>query len=477
MVSDNGKKRSQKRKTGQVRKSNSIKEVPINSVYPSPENDKIYRPIDQDSPDIVELAESISQNGLKEPIVVTLDGWIVSGHRRYAACQKAGLENIRVRYENINRADDLDKFVELLVEYNTQRKKSFDEEVRELLIKDNPGDSWHSIKQERSQTACTLEEIDIQGVKVRSRISDAKLPFLNAVLDILKRNWRYLPLTNRQIHYELQNDPPLKHASKPDSVYRNEKPDYKNLCDLLTRARTAGIISMDAIADPTRPISVWECYQGPRHFIANEQKNFLNMYSRDLMQSQPDHIEILAEKNTIQPTINRVAQDYCIPTTSGRGYCSLTPRSEMVRRYEKSGKNKLIVLIVSDFDPDGEEIAHSFARSIRDDFGIDKVHPIKVAINHDHIEQFNLIPNMEAKKTSAQYKKFFDRYGTDDVFEVEALRPDQLEELLRDAINDVIDLERYNHEVEQEREEGGKIIAYRQAVFNHIKDFDFDKLN
>ena len=66
--------------------------------------------------------------------------------------------------------------------------------------------------------------------------------------------------------------------------------------------------------------------------------------------------------------------------TSGRGFCSLPPRYETAKRYRASGKQKLVLLIVSDFDPDGEEIANSYARSFRDDFDIDDVHAVKVAL-------------------------------------------------------------------------------------------------
>ena len=57
--------------------------LPIDSVCPSPENEKLYRPIDPADPDVKALAESISKIGIKEPIVVSRDGYIISGHRRY----------------------------------------------------------------------------------------------------------------------------------------------------------------------------------------------------------------------------------------------------------------------------------------------------------------------------------------------------------------------------------------------------------
>ena len=59
----------------------------------------------------------------------------------------------------------------------------------------------------------------------------------------------------------------------------------------------------------------------------------------------------------------------------------------MAQRFKKSGKDKLVLLMVSDFDPDGEEIAHSFARSMRDDFGVADIHPIKVALTAAQVKE------------------------------------------------------------------------------------------
>ena len=50
-----------------------------------------YGRIDPDEQSIILLAGSIGFRGILEPIVVTLDGYILSGHRRYAAAKIAGL--------------------------------------------------------------------------------------------------------------------------------------------------------------------------------------------------------------------------------------------------------------------------------------------------------------------------------------------------------------------------------------------------
>lgn len=96
----------------------TIKELSLSLIY---EPKGILR-MDIDPSGIEELAQSISEVGLLQPIMVAVDGErfeVVFGHRRYLACKKLGLSKIRaiVRVmtgqevgiaratENIGRAD------------------------------------------------------------------------------------------------------------------------------------------------------------------------------------------------------------------------------------------------------------------------------------------------------------------------------------------------------------------------------------
>jgi hypothetical protein len=123
----------------------------------------------------------------------------------------------------------------------------------------------------------------------------------------------------------------------------------------------------------------------------------------------------------------------------------------------------LVLLILSDFDPDGEEIAASFARSMRDDFGIYEVVPHKAALTFDQVDRFNLQPNMMAKRGSSNYRKFAEQYG-DDVFELESIDPENLQILVRDAIESVVDRDALNKELDAERADAAELAARRRAV-------------
>lgn len=457
---------STKSKFGQ----DQIRQVSISKVRPSPENDQLYKPVRETDPEIVELAKSIRIHGVIEPLVITLDHFILSGHRRFVAAKVAGLDSLPCRVEEFRRTDDPDQFLVLLREYNRQREKSFDEKLREETVTINPEQAYQSlIEQRKEQADIDVETIVIGTVKHRAKISEAKRDFLDAVLIVLKEYREFWPLSDRQIHYPLLNDPPLRHASKPDSVYRNDRQSYKSLVDLLTRARLVGLIPMSAIQDETRPVVTWETWQDVRGFIRTELDDLLTGYWRNLMQSQPNHIEILVEKNTVASIVKTVAMKFCIPMTSGRGFCSLPPRYQMAKRFEESGKENLIILIASDFDPDGEEIARSFARSMRDDFGISSIHPIKMALTSEQVRRFNLAPQMLAKETSPNYAKFVTEFG-ENVYELEAIPPDTLQMLVREAIDSVINVKLFNREIDQEKQDAAEIEALRRTVVKSIQE-------
>jgi len=447
-----------------------VLELPLGEIWPSGENEELYGPVAPSDPEVRALARSIRKHGVQEPLVITEDHWIISGHRRHTAAMLAGLDSVPCRVHPIRRRENHDEFVVLLRECNRQRIKTFDQKLREEVISANPKEAYRSLREYREQaSSVVVDTIKMGQHKQRCRISDAKGPFLAAIGKVIADRRAFWPLSDRQVHYALLNDPPRVHARKPHSVYANDLKSYKALTDLLARARLAGDVPFEAIADPTRPVTVWGVHRDCQMFLRQELDGFLKGYWRDLMQSQPNHIEIVAEKNTVHPILRPVAAEYCIPLTVGRGYCSLPPRHEMAKRFRRSGKSSLILLILSDFDPDGEEIAASFARSMRDDFGVAHLEPVKVALTEDQVEESELPPGMVAKKTSMHHAKFTEKYGQH-VYELEALPPDLLQDILREAIDDVIDNDALDHEREEEEREAADLEKARRRAHRALGD-------
>jgi hypothetical protein len=248
----------------------------------------------------------------------------------------------------------------------------------------------------------------------------------------------------------------------------NDKASYKALTNLLIRARLSKDVPMASIEDTTRPIQDGGGFSTFEAFVAQETERFLIGYTRNLMQGQKIHVEIMLEKNALRTVIETVAREYCIPCTTGRGFSSLSPRYDLALRFRQSGKSRLVLLMLTDFDPDGDEIAASFARSLRDDFNIKNIHAVKVALTTEDVQAYDLPSDMDAKVSSPNYQKFLNRYGATKVVELDAAPVKLLQSKLREAIESVIDVTEFNAQVEQEVQDSAHIQAHRQIVFEAI---------
>ena len=88
----------------------------INRIKVSPENAELYRPVKPSDPTVQGLARSIEKFGVLEPLVISRDGYLMSGEQRLVAAKLAGLKAVPVRIYPISRNRKPGKFVPLLHE-------------------------------------------------------------------------------------------------------------------------------------------------------------------------------------------------------------------------------------------------------------------------------------------------------------------------------------------------------------------------
>ena len=438
----------------------------------APENDLIYDRFGIANADDRALTISIRDNGMQEPLAVSADLYLLSGHRRLAAARYLGMKSVPVRLVKDLVFQDLDTQTKLetLRRFNQQREKSPGERIREKLLEIDPKEAHQELKRRRLDASKMqgANDANVRMGAVKTRAAITTMQFLAKAQAVIMENKEYWPLTVRRVHYLLLNDPPLRHDKKPDSVYVNDKASYKALTNLLIRARLSNDVPMAAIEDSTRPIQEGGGFSTFEQFVAQETERFLEGYTRNLMQGQTNHVEIMLEKNALRTVIESVASEYCIPCTTGRGFSSLSPRYDLARRFKQSGKSRLVLLMLTDFDPDGDEIAASFARSLRDDFGIAGIHAVKVALTAEDVASYDLPSDMDAKVSSPNYQKFLRKYGSTKVVELDAAPVRLLQSKLREAIESVIDVAEFNAQVAQEAQDSAHIQAHRQIVFEAI---------
>lgn len=441
--------------------------IPISEVRPSPENDKLYRPADPNDPEIIGLAEGIARDGVLVPLVIDLGGWIISGHRRYLAAKLAGLVEVPCQIEPIHKEDDLDAFMVLLREHNRQRIKSIDEIAREEAISFDPENCYQDlVNRRRVATSRTCPEAMVLGKKKkRSRITDVKQDMVDAVLRVVENLRELWPIDGRKIHYELLSDPsPLRNTSDPTSTYINNRKCSKDLSDLVTRLRLTGELPMEAIDDSERIVIVPNTDPDPATFIRRELDWLFDGYRRDLLRSQPCHIELVVEKKTLKGVLAPVAEEFTMPVTFAKGKSSIPPRRDIAKRFKRSGKDMLLLILVTDCDPDGDVVAESFVRSMRDDFKIGNVTGVRAALTPSQATAYNLPKNMEAKKSSPTYRAYVKRHNTDAVWELEALPYQTLRRIVRDCIIANLDVPTFNKELQTYKNECAELAVKRAAI-------------
>jgi hypothetical protein len=456
--------------------------IPIDQILPAPENDALYGPIDPTDPKIQEMAAQMKADGRSKTILtLSCDFYVLDGHRRLAAARLAGLTKLECIIRPISHADDRDEFVRELVAFNNQRIKSNEVLFREAIVSTSKTDAYLNLKKARARAAelddAEMERIEFTEYRGHTEISGFRMPFLNAVVGVLNDNQTYWPLTARQIHYRLLNDPPLRHSSKDgrmtrrgvpskDSTYCNDASSYTALIQLLKDARLNGYIPWHVIDDPTRPVTIWDVHNSTQPYIEEELEGFLRGYSRNLLQSQPNHIELFAEKKTLSSILRPISSRFCLPMTIGSGCCSIAPIEKLVKRFKASGKSKLIILAIADLDPAGMMIGRSFCQRLRDYFNIENVEPFRVALTKAQVEDYDLPPGGNvADKEDVNKEAFVAEYG-EDTYEVEALEPETLSGIVTEAVEQVLDIEAFNAELETEETDAQFLEARRKLIMD-----------
>jgi hypothetical protein len=86
-------------------------------------------------------------------------------------------------------------------------------------------------------------------------------------------------------------------------------------------------------------------------------------YRRDLMASQPNHLEVWCEAAGMLPQIAHEAEKYSVPCYSSSGFDSLTAKKRLADRICDIGKPTTI-LHLGDYDPSGEAIFDVIAEDV-----------------------------------------------------------------------------------------------------------------
>jgi hypothetical protein len=444
-----------------------VEKLRLEQIRPSDLNNEIYTPIHEDR--LRKLANDIKRNGLLEPILVTIDGVIISGHTRFAALKMLGRKFVEVRRFPVYSHSP--EFPELLVSANNQRVKTERERINEIVVTVDPA-GYSQKRLERANWGSIIDLAPVEGVLKSSRgLSGNYEALANAVLKVVNENTEYLPLTLRRVHYLLLNNPPV--LSKRSGLrYDNRREHYQTLSVVVTKMRIAGTIPFHWLFDGTRILNTNRGWLDVESYLENELNGLFSTYSRDLLQSQPHYTAIICEKETVGPLLNRIAGEWGVPVVYSKGGSSIDIRYRLLMDWERNGGKPIQLLILSDLDPAGYRIQNSFVGSLKSDFAEwvkdTPIRAFRVGITPDQVKRYGLHSDMSAKETDKNYMDFVRETGLQTAYEIDALPPKIFIEEVENALKKVIDLALYEEEVDQYNEDIERIERKRLEVLNAL---------
>jgi hypothetical protein len=280
-----------------------------------------------------------------------------------------------------------------------------------------------------------------------------------------------LVLTLRQLYYQLVSR----------DIIPNKQNEYSKLSTILKEGRMSGIVDWDAIEDRLRQIDVPSAWSSPRQILETAK----DTYRKNRMNGQDNYIEVWVEKDALSGVLSRVTYQYGIPIMVNRGYSSASAMFDSFNRFNRAiqREQNCKLLYLGDFDPSGidmirdirdriaeflsrpyfssyepedlqEEEAVHRARGFQEWFET-KFEIIPIALTREQIDEYDP-PENPAKRTDPRAKDFIAEHGTSS-WEVDALRPEVLNTILTEAIEERLDLDKYNEILEEEEEDRTKL--------------------
>ena len=215
-------------------------------------------------------------------------------------------------------------------------------------------------------------------------------------------------------------------------IISNTMRSYKKVVRDCLAARHHGFIDWESIVDNVRRVDVPNAWDTPGALMEAAADSFFV----DRWQDQAQRVEVWTEKDAATSVLSPIASSYRVPFQVNRGYVSastLWKAAERINEAEwaETGPGDTVILYVGDLDPSGEDMV----RDIHDRLVVFECYPtvVKVALTAEQVDQFKLPPN-PAKATDSRFRGFVADTGSALSWELDALPPDELQDMCRQAI-------------------------------------------
>jgi hypothetical protein len=266
---------------------------------------------------------------------------------------------------------------------------------------------------------------------VHKRFGNDAVAMINTIIDILDAyEAQGYDLSLRQLYYQLV----------ARNIVPNTERSYKNVGNLVSDARLAGLIDWDMIKDRGRVMVSNSHWDNPADIVRTAAHSF----RIDRWADQPKYVEVMVEKQALEGVLVPVCSELDVPFTANKGYSSSSAMYEASKRFIRRGEDdkKLYVIYLGDHDPSGIDMSRDVLDRMalfvngRRDLG-QEVTVQRIALNMDQVRELRP-PENPAKITDSRAESYIQRFGRSS-WELDAIEPAALATLVRNAITKLID--------------------------------------
>lgn len=245
-------------------------------------------------------------------------------------------------------------------------------------------------------------------------------------------------LTVRQLYYQFV----------ARDLIPNTQRSYKRLGKLVSDGRLAGLIDWDAIEDRTRNLVTPPRWTDPGEIIDSCARQF----RVDKWVGQEYRPEVWIEKEALAGVFDRICTKLDVPFFACKGYNSISEMWSAAQRLIEIAKDhgqKPMILHFGDHDPSGMDMSRDIVDRLNT-FGLWPIQFFRLALNMDQVEKLKL-PANPAKVTDSRAKAYIAEFGTDS-WELDALDPKMLADLVQTAVMNLTDIPMWNKRVKLEKQ-------------------------
>lgn len=249
----------------------------------------------------------------------------------------------------------------------------------------------------------------------------------------------------------------------------NRQRSYKNLGNAINAGRMTGLISWRAIEDRTRSVRSNQHWDSPVEILEASR----NSYQIDLWENQPYRPMVWIEKDALLDLISRPCQRLDVPYASCRGYTSQSMMWRAAMAMEDQEVDGFVphLIYLGDHDPSGLDMPRDIEDRLRV-FGVVNHDVERIALTMQQIRDLNPPPN-PAKLSDSRASEYVAKYGRDS-WELDALDPSYLIEIVEEAILRLRDEDLYQERLEDLRRDRGILSRAIDAALKAKREEEED---